>query len=210
MSQTIIDALFQAGAVVLAAAALTGAARAQDRLPPLKPQDQTTAQTAASDQFRRERGVSVFGPFVPLLRSPQLMLRAHEMGQYLRYNSALPPRLSEMAILLIARDWNQAVEWEIHRPAALKAGLSLATVEAIAERRRPSDMEPDAAAVYDVFDQLMRTRQIDDDLYARASRELGVTGLVDLTGVFGYYTLLAMTMNVARTSTAGADVAPLP
>ena len=123
------------------------------------------------------------GPFWPLIRSPELMLRAHEMGYYLRYHSSLPFVLSEMAILLVSRLWSQPVEWEIHRPAALKAGLPLAVVEAISEGRRPVSMEPAQAAVYDVFDQLHRMRGIDDALYARACDLLGEQGLIDLAGV---------------------------
>jgi 4-carboxymuconolactone decarboxylase len=175
----------------------------------MAPEALTPAQTAAAASFAQLRGVPVFGPFWPLIRSPELMLRAHEMGFYLRYNSSLPFVLSEMAILLVSRHWSQPVEWEIHRPAALKAGLPLEVVEAIADDRRPAQMEPAQAAVYDVFDQLHRNRGIDDALYARASELLGEQGLIDLAGVAGYYTLLAMTMNIARTKTAGDDVPPL-
>ena len=187
----------------------SGGGNGPDRLPSLTPEAFTPAQTAAAASFAEVRGVPVFGPFWPLIRSPELMLRAHEMGYYLRYHSSLPFVLSEMAILLVSRLWSQPVEWEIHRPAALKAGLPLAVVEAISEGRRPVSMEPAQAAVYDVFDQLHRMRGIDDALYARACDLLGEQGLIDLAAVAGYYTLLAMTMNIARTKTAGDDVPPL-
>jgi len=183
------------------ALALAGVAcaRAQDRMPPISPDQMTPEQAAAAKQFLETRKTPVFGPFVPLLRSPELMIRAKEMGDYLRYRSALPPRLSELAILLTARAWSQNVEWEIHQPEALKAGVSAATIAAIAARRRPAGLQPDEAATYDVITQLDRTKTVDDKTYARASKLLGEKGVVDLVGINGYYTLLAMTLNVART-----------
>ena len=187
----------------------SGGGDGPDRLPPLTADTLSAAQAEAAAAFEKVRGVPVFGPFWPLIRSPDLMLRAHEMGFYLRYNSSLPFVLSEMAILLVSRLWLQPVEWEIHRPAALKAGLPLSVVEAIAEGRRPAEMGPKETVVYDVFDQLHRNRGIDDALYAQACDLLGEQGLIELAGVAGYYTLLAMTMNIARTKTAGDDVPAL-
>ena len=187
----------------------SGGGAGPDRLPPLASGALSEAQEEAAAQFLERRGVPVSGPFWPLIRSPELMLRAHEMGYYLRYNSHLPYVLSEMGILLISRLWNQPVEWEIHRPAAIKAGLPEAVVEAISEGRRPEAMTPEQAAVYDVIDQLHRNKGVDDDLYARAHALLGEGGLIDLAGVAGYYTLLAMTMNLARTSTDGLDTPPM-
>src|SRR4051812_45324082 len=108
-----------------------------DRMPPLVDDTLSEEQRGAAAEFQSARGLNVFGPFVPLLRSPELLKNASAMGQHLRYRSSLPHRLSEMVILLISRQWTQQVEWHIHHPAALKAGLAPAIADAIAEGRRP-------------------------------------------------------------------------
>jgi 4-carboxymuconolactone decarboxylase len=180
----------------------SAAVAAQDRLPAVPPDQLTPAQLEAIKEFVAVRGPAVtgpFGPFVPLLRSPELMVRAGAMGEYLRYRSALPPRLSEMVILLIARHWTQQYEWYTHEPPALKAGLTAATVAAIADGRRPSGMTDGEAVVYDLVDELHRHHSVSDATYARAVSVLGEQGVVDTIGIMGYYTLLAMVMNTGRT-----------
>jgi 4-carboxymuconolactone decarboxylase len=187
------------------------AAGAQDRMPAITPDRFTPAQKTAVEEFVALRGPGVtgpFGPFVPLLRSPELMVRAGALGEYLRYRSALPPRLSEMVILLIARQWTQQYEWYTHEPAALKAGLPPGVVAAIADGRRPVDMTEQEEAVYDLVDELTRNRSVSDATYARGVAQLGEQGVVDTAGIMGYYTLLAMVMNTART--ALPDGAPPP
>lgn len=197
-----------APALVLSLTAAATAA-AQDRMPPLPAEQQTAAQKAASREFEDFRKTPVFGPFVPLLRSPELMTQANHMGDYLRYRSSLPPRLSELAILIIAREWDQPVEWSIHQPIALKNGVTQATVDAIAAGRAPAGLTPEEQAVYDVLTELHRTRKLGDATYERARKAFGEQGIIDLTGIAGYYTLLAMTMNVARTpAEAGTPVLP--
>jgi 4-carboxymuconolactone decarboxylase len=183
---------------------------AQDRLPPIPAERLTAEQRAAAEAFAATRKAQVFGPFVPLLRSPELMTAASRMGEHLRYRSSLPARLSELAILLTARQWDQPVEWEIHQPAALAAGLSAAVVEAIGERRPPAAMADDEAAVFDFVTELYREKQVNDDTYDRILKLFGETGVIDLTGICGYYSLLAMTMNVARTPTSGGAGPRLP
>ena len=196
---------------LMATVSLLGAglqANAQARLPLPAPGQMTPQQAAAARQFLETRKSPVFGPFIPLLRSPDLMLRAKEMGDYLRYNSVLPPRLSELAILIVARSWSQNVEWEIHQPIALKAGVSAATVEAIAAGRRPDAMTREEEAVYDVLTEVERTKTLGDKTYARALALFGDRGVVDLIGIEGYYTFLAMVLNVARTETTGGPTLP--
>src|SRR3954468_23797569 len=111
-----------------------------DRMPPIPKEQCTDAQIAAAEEFARMRGQEVFGPFALMLRSPEVMLRAAAMGDYMRYKTSLPRPLNEMIILLTARHWSQQFEWFIHRPMALQAGLSVALVDAIAEWRRPDEM----------------------------------------------------------------------
>src|SRR5215467_10056348 len=92
-------------------AAFASGASAQDRLPPISPERMSDAQKKAAEQFKALRGSDVFGPFVPLLRSPELMLRTAAVGEFVRYHTSLPPRLSELAILIAARYWTQQYEW---------------------------------------------------------------------------------------------------
>ena len=189
------------GSLRLAAVAclLCGSALAQDRMPPLAPGQLTPEQKAASEAFLAARKVEVFGPFVPLLRSPELMTSARAMGDYLRYRSALPQRISEFVILLTAREWTQDLEWKIHRPIALKAGVAPETVQAIAEGRRPGHMSDEEEAAWSFTTELARNRSVSDPTYAAALARFGEKGVMDMAGISGYYTLLAMTTNVART-----------
>lgn len=124
--------------IVLAVGLLlsSGVAFAQDRLPPIPADRMTDAQREAAAQFRANRGVEIFGPFVPLLRSPEVMLRAMALGDHLRYRSVLAPKLRELAILVTARVWTQH-EWDVHLPIALAAGLGPEVARAIADGRRP-------------------------------------------------------------------------
>ncbi len=178
---------------------LCGSALAQDRMPPLAPGQLTPEQAAASEAFLAARKVEVFGPFVPLLRSPELMTSARSMGDYLRYRSALPQRISEFVILLTAREWTQDLEWKIHRPIALKAGVAPGTVQAVGEGRRPEHMSDEEEAAWSFITELARNRSVSDPTYAAALRHFGEKGVMDMAGISGYYTLVAMTTNVART-----------
>ena len=144
-----------------------------------------------------------------MLRSPEVMLRAKAMGDYLRFRNVLPKRVSEMVILITAREWTQQYEWAYHYGFALEEGLAKAIVEAIAEGRRPDGMGEDEAAAYDFSIELHRTRRVSDATYARALKLFGEQGIIDLIGVSGYYSFLAMMMNVARSKPDLADVPPL-
>ena len=135
------------------------AAFASDRLPAIPPDQLTEAQKKASDDFLAARKVPVFGPFTPLLRSPELMTNASNMGLHLRYRSALPLRLSEFIILITAREWSQQLEWHIHQPIALKAGLDPAIATAVQEGRRPDAMNEEEAIVY-AFSMELHPKQI--------------------------------------------------
>jgi 4-carboxymuconolactone decarboxylase len=184
-----------------------------DRMPPIPIAQLKPAQKDAIDAFKIARGVDVTGPFHPLLRSPELMTRARAMGDYLRYNSALPPRLSEFVILLTAREWTQQYEWNAHYPIALKAGLRPDVANAIAEGRRPPQMSEDEAILFDFCQELHRDKTVGDATYARALQAFGEQGVMDTVGITGYYSLLGMVLNTARTppgQTAGPLLKPLP
>ncbi len=180
-----------------------------ERMLPIRPDQQTAEQKKAADEFQAGRGHAISGPFAVMLRSPEVMLRAKAMGDYLRFRNVLPKRVSEMVILITAREWTQQYEWAYHYGFALKEGLAKAVVEAIAEGRRPDAMSEDEAAAYDFSIELHRTRRVSDATYARALKVFGEQGIIDLIGVSGYYTFNAMMMNVARSKPDLADVPPL-
>jgi 4-carboxymuconolactone decarboxylase len=170
-----------------------------DRLPPLDPAAWTDAQRAAAEEIIAGPRGALISPFVPMLRSPELTTHAQRMGEYLRYRSALGLRLSELAILVTSAHWSQQVEWTIHVPIALKQGVALATVQAIARRETPTGLPEDERVVHAFCSQLLRAQRVDDATWAEAVALLGEQGVVDLTGVCGYYAFLAMMMNAART-----------
>ena len=181
---------------------------AQDRLPPIPAAELTAPQQQAVADFRAARQAELTGPFNPLLRSPDLMTRTRALGDYLRYQTKLGPRHSEFVILMAARSWSQQYEWAVHYPIAIKAGVTPEVAKAIAERRRPAGMTSEEATLYDFCDELMRTQAVGDAAYARMVTAFGEQGVVDTVGIVGYYTMLAMVLNTARTP-APANGAPL-
>jgi 4-carboxymuconolactone decarboxylase len=170
-----------------------------DRMPPIPADRLTPAQRQVAAEIVAGRRGDVYGPFVPALRSPEFTRRLQALGEYLRYDHTLEPRLREMAILLTAREWSQEFEWAVHAPIARDAGLAPAIVEAIADRRPPPDMREDEALVHDFVVELLRDRGVCDATYARGVEAFGEQGVIDLVGTVGYYATLAMIMNVART-----------
>jgi 4-carboxymuconolactone decarboxylase len=192
---------------------MVASGRAQDRMPPIPADKLTDAQKKAIEEFKAARGADISGPFVPLLRSPEVMSRARAMGDYLRFRSALPPRLSEFVILLTARRWTQQYEWNAHQPLALEGGLKSEIVEAIAEGRRPARMAGDEEAVYALVEELQRNQSVSDATYANAIAAVGEQGVIDAVALAGQYTMLAMVLNMARTPLplgARPGLAPLP
>jgi 4-carboxymuconolactone decarboxylase len=178
----------------------------QDRMPPIPEAQQTEAQQAVSAELISGPRGKLAGPFTPLLRSPELMRRVQKVGEYLRFESALPDRIKELAILVVAGHWGQPYEWSFHLPLALKAGVTRETAAAIAEGRRPQALTVEEAAACDLLTELLRTRQVGDEAYARARAAFGEAGVVDLVGFGGYYALLAMVMNTARTPAEDAEI----
>ena len=181
----------------------------RERMPQIAAERMTAEQKRAADDFKEGRGYPVLGPFAVMLRSPEVMLRAKAMGDYLRFRNVLPRRVSEMVILLTAREWTQQFEWSHHYKYAMEAGLGKQIVQAIAEGRRPQNMADDETAAYDFSIELHRNKGVSDATYARALELFGEQGIIDLTGLNGYYSFLAMMMNVARTPNDSDDVKPL-
>ena len=180
-----------------------------DRLPPVPPENWDRQQREAADEVIRGPRGALVAPFVPLLRSPELMTHAQRMGEYLRYRSAVGLRPSELAILVTARHWSQQVEWAIHAPIALRAGIPQETVDAIAEGRAPQSMSPDDALVYEFCHELHQNKGVADTTWSAVVTRFGERGAVDLLAIAGYYTFLSMVMNGARTAAPPTDAVPL-
>jgi 4-carboxymuconolactone decarboxylase len=168
-------------------------------MPPIPAERMTPAQRDVAQELAAGRRGAVYGPFVPALRSPELTTRLQRVGEYLRYEPALPPKLREMAILLVAREWTQDFEWDVHAPLAEREGLDAEVIAAIADGRRPTNADANETIVYDFFHELFVRRSVSDPTYASTVAALGEQGVVDLVALIGYYTTLAMLMNVART-----------
>jgi 4-carboxymuconolactone decarboxylase len=185
-----------------------------ERMPPLPPEKMSAAQRKAADAMTAGPRGGVKGPFVPLIRSPELMDRLQKVGEYLRFQSSLEPRISEFIMLIVSREWTQHFEWFVHVPLGRKAGLGEALIAALAERRRPAGMREDEEIVYDFCDELLRTRGVSDTTYRRAVEKFGEAGVIDIVAVAGYFTTVSMVMNVAHTpppeDTSVAPLLPLP
>jgi 4-carboxymuconolactone decarboxylase len=155
----------------------------------------TPEQQRAVEEFKALRGVEPFGPFLDLLTSPELMTRVGALGEYLRYRSALPPRLSEFAILITAAHWQQSFEWDIHAPIALREGVSQPVIDAIWARIPPPSLDPEQQALYDLCIALHRDRTVPASLRQRSHAILGEQATIDAIAICGYYALLAMVLN---------------
>ena len=186
-------------AALLLVIAVSINADAQDRMPPIPAEKLTDEQRKAVEEFRAARNAGVSGPFAPLLRSPEVMNRARAMGDYLRFKSVFPPRLSEFAILITARHWTQNYEWDAHYQLALKGGLREDIARAVAEGRRPERMAEDEEILYNFCTELHQNQSISDATYSRALKAFGEQGIIDAIGISGYYTFLAMVLNTSRT-----------
>jgi len=167
-----------------------------ERLPPLSYDDMSDRQKQVYREIAAGPRGEVRGPLAVWLNRPELADGAQALGRYCRYDSLLPPRLSELAILTTARVWGSEYEWAVHKPIALDAGISPDTVEAIRSNREPAFSHPDEAVVFRFARTLHTKRRIDDDLFDQTVAVLGADATVDLVGLLGYYTLISMTINV--------------
>ena len=179
-----------------------------DRMPNIPVERMTDEQKKAAEHLLKGRGTPPFGPYIALLRSPDLMGRVQAMGDYLRFKPALPPKLRELVIIYTARVMTQQYEFGGHSQNAMQEGLSAEIVKAIREGRRPPGMSDQEALVYDFCDELHRTYGVSDATYARAVAEFGEKGVVDLVALHGYYQMIGMILNVAHTPVAEGS-APL-
>jgi 4-carboxymuconolactone decarboxylase len=167
-------------------------------MPPLPIDKMTAAQRKAAEEMTAGPRKGVKGPFVPLLRSPELMDRLQKVGEYLRFGSSLEQRISEFIMLVVSREWTQQFEWFVHVPLGRKAGIAEETIAALADGRRPPAMSEPEEVAYDFCEELFRTRGVCEATYRRAVAAFGEHGVIDMIGVAGYFTTVSMVMNVAH------------
>ena len=199
-------------AVGLAAAAFltVTAVRAGDRFPELKLEQMSPEQRKVAEAIMSGPRKSLSGPFNAWLRSPELADRLQKVGEYIRFNTTLPHRLNEFAILITAREWTSQYEWYAHYPLAIKAGLNPQVAADLAAGKRPADMQEDEKIVYDFSIQLHRDKKVSDDTFKAAVTKFGEAGVMDLIGVNGYYDLVSMTLNTAEVNVPPGETPPLP
>jgi len=195
-----------------AAAGSTPGQAQTPRFKPLAESDMSEAQRKAARELASgPRGrMNPDGPNALLLRSPDLMSRTQKVGEYLRYNSSLPSRLNEFAILVTARQWNAQVEWLAHHPLALKAGLAPEVAADLARGLRPAGMKDDEAIIYQFCTELHETKAVSDPTFKAVADQFGERGVIDLIALTGYYTMLAMVLNVGRQPLPDGASPPLP
>lgn len=169
----------------------------QERMPPIPTDKMTDAQKKAAEELVAGPRRALRGPFIPLLRSPELMARLQKVGAYLRFESTLEAKFKELVILMTARQWTQQFEWDSHFPLAVKAGLNPEVLEAIAEGRRPIGMLEEEI-LYDFCAELHQNQSVSDVTYGRTVKRFGEQGVIDIIGITGYYAMMAMILNVAR------------
>jgi 4-carboxymuconolactone decarboxylase len=170
--------------------AISGAVRAEDitRFAPLSADQMTPAQKAFADLIAAPPRNAKFvnPPYRAYIRNPDLAPRLMAMSEYLRWNTSLAPRLSELAILITARQWTAQYEWFAHYPLALKGGLDPKVASDIAAGKRPDGMKDDEAALYDLAIALYRDKKVSDPVYKAALEKFGERGIMDIIGIIGY------------------------
>jgi 4-carboxymuconolactone decarboxylase len=146
----------------------------------------------------RGQSLNIRGPFAAWMQAPEFGLKAQALGTHCRYHTKLPPRLSEFAILCTAAKWRAQYEWYAHAPMAERAGVSPKTIEALRRGRAPASVPKDERAIYAFVQELYKTRRVSETAYKRVQAVLGDAATVELVGILGYYTMVAMTLNVFR------------
>jgi 4-carboxymuconolactone decarboxylase len=197
---------------MLIAAPHMGRAEDTTRFAPLKREELSPAQKAWADMIAAPPRNAKFTnpPYRAYIRNPDLAPRLTAMSEYLRWNTSLPPRLSEMAILITARHWTAQYEWFAHYPLAIKAGLDPKIAGAIAEGKRPDNMKDDEATLYDLGTALYRDKKVSDAVYGAALEKFGERGIMDIIGIMGYYDITSMTLITMQAGAPNDSVPPLP
>jgi 4-carboxymuconolactone decarboxylase len=169
-----------------------------DRFKPLTWDQMTPEQRTMTMNVLTGPRRGLGGPFNVLLRSPEMGDYAQKLGEYARFRPAIPPKLRELAIIVTARHWTAQYEWNAHRRAAAQEGLKEDIITAIANRKRPTGMQPDEEVVYTFATELLETKQVSDATFKAVADRWGEKGVVDIVGVMGYYQMVSMLLNVDR------------
>jgi 4-carboxymuconolactone decarboxylase len=186
-----------------------GSARPWTERLPLPARDtMTEAQRVAADRLIAGPRKGVYGPFIPLLRSPELLERVANVGEFLRFGSVLDARLRELATCAVARHASNQFEWTMHAPLAVQAGVAQSTVDALAVGARPHDLPPDEQIALDFIAELLHTHGVSEPAWRAALGVFGEQGVVELTAVLGYFLMVSWLMNVAHTAGQPAALAP--
>lgn len=165
------------------------------RIPLPDPAEMNAAQRRVHDAIIAGPRGTLIGPLRAAIHNPDLAERWSALGEVLRYRTSLPKRLSELAIVVTGRRWTSQIEWWVHAKAAADAGLPAAILDAIRDGKAPDFTEADDALVYEFAAALQQTGQVPRALYDRAVARFGVAGVVELTALIGYYTMVSMTLN---------------
>lgn len=179
-----------------------------DRLPPFDPSHATPEQKAVLDEILSGPRGNLNGPFLGWIHSPELAQHAQRLGAFCRYQTGLPLRLSELAILVTASRWQAQAEWYIHYPIALKAGVPHAVAEAIRKQQRPSFADADDELIFDFANELYDAKRVSDTTYAKTVARFGHEVTINLVALLGYYALVAMTLNVFGMRADGQESLP--
>ena len=178
-------------------------------LPPME--TMTPEQKAAAQALIDGPRKGVYGPFLPLMRSPVLLDRVARVGEYLRFESVLDARIRELVTAAAARHVGNQFEWHMHAPLAVKAGVDAGAVDALRQGARPaSGLKDDEALALDFALELLRTNGSSEPTYERAVGSFGENGVVELTTLIGYFVMVNWLMNVAHTPAMASAGAPLP
>jgi len=170
----------------------------EPRFPQLTIDQLSDQQKPLAEQIMKVSSVGIGGPYNPLLRSPVLGQRMFDLLHYLRWETSVPLKLNEFAILIIGRQWRSQVEWLAHAPLAIKAGLSPDIVAELKADKRPSNMPPQETAVYDFVTELITKHAVSDETFNLAKELLGEQRVVDLTAVAGSYVAVAMLLAMSE------------
>jgi 4-carboxymuconolactone decarboxylase len=182
------------------------------RFAPLKPEELTPAQKAWRDELAAppRNGKITNPPFRAYLRSPDLAPKLTALADYLRWHTSLPPRLSELAILITARQWTAQYEWYAHYPHAIEGGLDPQVAAAIAAGKRPEAMRDDETALYDLVTSLYHEKKVSDAVYKAALEKFGERGIMDIIGIIGFYDITSMTLITMQGGVPEGKTPPLP
>lgn len=182
----------------------------RERLPLPAREQMDDGQRAAAQALVDGPRKGVFGPFLPLLRTPVLLDRVAALGEALRFKGTLQARVRELAICTAARHVGNQFEWHMHAPLAVQAGVDGAAIDLLRQGARPQPLADDEALAHELCDELLRTHGVSDPTYARAVERFGEAAVVELVTLVGYFVMVSWLMNVAHTPAQKPAGAALP